>query len=311
MLNLKEKKILVTGGSGFIGKEVVNNLIKKRGVLPNNIFIPLEGDYDLRLRIDCQRAVKGQEIVIHLAAVTGNIEFHKLNPGKIFYDNLIMGTYLMEASRLAHVEKFLGIGSATEYPKNASIPLKEKDLWSGYPEEMNAPYSLAKKMLLVQGQAYRQQYGFNAIHLLLTNVFGPEMNLGNGYVISSLIQKIESAVKRGEKFIELWGTGKPTRDFLYIEDAAEAIVLAVENYDKAEPVNIGSGREISIKELAEISSFLMDFDGEIRWDCSKPDGQLRRFLDTNLAKKEFGFEAKTKFKEGLVKTLQSYKNLSR
>jgi GDP-L-fucose synthase len=304
MINLREKKILVTGGSGFIGKKVVDNLIKKRGVLPNKIFIPLEKDCDLRRWEDCQRAVKGMDIVIHLAAVTGNIEFHKLNPGKIFYDNLIMGTYLMEASRLAGVEKFLGIGSATEYPKDAPIPLKEKDLWQGYPEEMNAPYSLAKKMLLVQGQAYRQQYGFNAIHLLLTNVFGPEMNLENGYVISSLIQKIEGASKRNEKFIELWGTGKPTRDFLYIEDAAEAIVLAVENYDKAEPVNIGSGQEISIRELAT----LMDFNGEIRWDKSKPDGQLRRFLDTSLAKKEFGFEAKTKLKEGLTETLKWYKN---
>ncbi len=307
MLNLKKKKILVTGGSGFIGKEVVNNLVKKRGVLPNNIFVPLEKDYDLRRREDCQRAVKGQDIVIHLAAVTGNIEFHKLNPGRIFYDNLIMGTYLMEAARLAHIEKFLGIGSATEYPKNASIPLKEKDLWSDYPEETNAPYSLAKKMLLVQGQAYRQQYGFNAIHLLLTNVFGPGMNLENGYVISSLIQKVDSAKQKGEKFIELWGTGKPTRDFLYIEDASEAIVLAVEKYDKAEPVNIGSGEETSIKELAKICSSLMNFDGEIRWDPTKPDGQLRRFLDTNLAQKEFGFKAKTEFKTGLAKTLEWYK----
>lgn len=306
MINLTKKKILITGAHGFLGRHLTDNLLKKRKVPKKNLFLPEIKELDLRKWENCRKAVKNQDIVIHLAAITGNIKFHQLNPGKIFYDNIMMGVQLMEAAQQAGIEKFVGIGSATEYPKTAPVPLRENKLWLGFPEEINAPYSFAKKMLLVQGQAYRQQYNFNAIHLLLTNMYGPGMNLEKGYVISSLIEKIEGAKKAGKKFIELWGTGKPTRDFLYVGDAAEAILLAAEQYDKPEPVNIGSGQEFSIKNLADTLCSLMNFQGKIIWDSSKPDGQLRRLLDVGLAKKEFGFKPKTKLKDGLLATIDWY-----
>lgn len=299
----QNKKILVTGAHGFLGKHLVKNLTEKHRVPKENLFLPTIRNLDLRKWENCQKAVKNQDIIIHLAAITGNTKFHQLNPGKIFYDNIMMGVQLMEAARQAGIKKFVGIGSATEYPETMSVPFKENELWNGYPEEIHAPYSFAKKMLLVQAQAYRQQYNFNAIHLLLTNMYGPEMNLEQDYVISSLIARIAEAKKAGKKIIEVWGTGKPTRDFLYIEDAVDGILLAAEKYNKPEPVNVGSGQEISIKNLVTILCGLMNFRGKIIWDSSKPNGQLRRLLDINRAKKEFGFKPKTAIEDGLFKTI--------
>ncbi|MBA4319305.1 MAG: GDP-fucose synthetase [Flavobacterium sp.] len=301
---LKNKKILVTGGAGFIGQHLVNNLIQKRNVPKENIFVPLFKNYDLRKWENCQKVVDDQDIVIHLAAVTGDVEFHKLHPGRIFYDNIIMGVQLMEAARMAGVEKFVGIGSVTAYPEAAPTPFQEDHFWSGYPAKIHAPYSLAKKMLLVQGQAYLEEYGFNAIHLLLTSVYGPGTNPQSGYIISSIIKKIVEAKKEGRKFIEVWGTGKPIRDFLYVEDAAEAIILATEKYDKSEPVNIGSGRKISTKDLVHLICKLMDFRGEIRWDKTKPDSQLIRTIDVSRAKKEFNLVAFIPLEVGLKKTIE-------
>ncbi len=308
MIDLTKKKILITGAYGFIGKHLVKNLLGKRKVPKENLFLPTFGELDLRKWKDCQEAVRNQDIVIHLAAKVGGIGLNREVPGEMFYDNIVMGAHLMEAARLAGVEKFVAIGTICAYPKFTPVPFKEKDLWSGYPEETNAPYGLAKKMLLVQAQAYRQQYGFNAIYLLPLNMYGPGDNFGpkKSHVIAALIRKVYEAKKKGRNFIEVWGTGKPTRGFLYVEDGAEGIILATEKYDKPEPVNLGSGMEISIKELVNLICQLMDFKGEIRWDTSKPDGQPRRRLDTSGAKKEFGFEAKTDFVEGLKKTIQWY-----
>jgi len=234
---------------------------------------------------------------------------NKEKPGELFYDNIIMGTQLMEAARQAGVEKIVTVGTVCSYPKFTPVPFKEENLWLGYPEETNAPYGLAKKMLLVQSQAYRQQYGFNAIYLLPVNMYGPGDNFDprKSHVIAALIRKVYEAKKEGRNFIEVWGTGKPTRGFLYVEDGAEGIILATERYDKPEPVNLGSGMEVSIKDLAGLICKLMDFKEEIRWDTSKPDGQPRRRLDTSKAQKEFGFKAKTDFIEGLRKTIQWYK----
>lgn len=306
MINLQEKKILVTGGRGFIGKHVVNNLIKKRNVPQENIFVPAFEEYDLRESENCKKAVKKQDIVIHLAALTGDIELHKLHPGRIFYDNIIMGTQLMEAARVAGVEKFVGIGSVTAYPEKADSPLKEEQLWDGYPAKIHAPYGFVKKMLLVQGQAYREEYGFNAIHLLLTSVYGPGTNPQSGYVISSIIDKIQKAKKENKNLIEVWGTGKPTRDFLYVDDAAEGIISATEKYDKPEPLNIGSGTVISIKNLVDLICKLMDFRGEIRWDTTRLDGQLERAINVSRAKNEFSFTASTPLEVGLKKTIEWY-----
>lgn len=308
MVELKNKKILITGGAGFIGKHVINNLIEKRNVPRENIFVPLIEKYDLRKMEDCQRVIRNQDIVIHLAAVTGDIEFHRLHPGRIFYDNGIMGIQLMEAARLAGIEKFVGIGSVAAYPESAPVPYKEDNFWSGYPARIHVPYSFAKKMLLVQGQAYREQYGFNVIHLLLTNVYGPGAPLQNGYVVPSIIEKIIRAKKsRGAPaFIEVWGTGRPIRDLLFAEDAAEGIILATERYDKPEPVNIASGVGVSIKDLVNLICRLMDFKGEIRWDNSKPDGQLKRTVDISRSKKEFGFTVQNSLETGMKKTINWY-----
>ena len=304
---LKNKKILLTGGAGFLGKYVVDKLLKC-GVSRENIFIPVFPDYDLRKMEDCQKAVKDRQIVIHLAGVVGGIGFNKEHPGKGFYDNAAMALNLLEVARLERIEKFVGLGSICSYPKITPVPFKEKNLWLGYPEETNAPYGLAKKFMLVQSQAYRTEYGLNAIHLLMLNLYGPGDNFDpkTSHVIPALIKKIADAKKEGENFIEVWGTGKVTRDFLYVEDAAEGIILATEKYNMAEPINLGSGMEISIKELVKLICKLMDFKGEIRWDISKPDGQPRRKLDTSKALKEFGFEAKTDFRKGLKKTVDWY-----
>lgn len=307
LLNLKSKKIIVTGGAGFLGSFVVKELLK-RDVPKKNITVPRSKNLDLRKWENCLRAVKGQDIIIHLAAKVGGIGLNKEKPGELFYDNLIMGAQLMEAAHLAGVKKFVAIGTICAYPKHTPVPFAETTIWQGYPEETNAPYGLAKKMLLVQAQAYRNQYDFNAIYLLPVNLYGPGDNFDpkTSHVIPALIRKVIEAKKEGRGYIEVWGTGKPTREFLYVEDAARGIVLATQKYNKPEPVNLGSGREISIKELAELLCKLINFDGEIRWDTTKPDGQPRRLLDTTRAKKEFGFKAKTDFENGLKKTIDWY-----
>ncbi len=306
-MNLTDKKILITGGHGFLGAHLVKNFLE-RGVSKENISAPKHSNLDLRRWEDCERAVQGQNLVIHLAAKVGGIGLNKERPGELFYDNLIMGAHLMEAARRARVEKFVSVATICSYPKFTPVPFKEDDLWNGYPEETNAPYGLAKKMLLVQAQAYREQYGFNAITLFPVNIYGEgdNFNLQSSHVTPAIIRKVAEAKKSGSDFVELWGTGEPTREFLYVEDAAEGIILAAEKYDKPEPVNLGSGREISIKDLAELICRLMDYGGEIRWDTSKPDGQPRRLLDTSRAEKEFGFRARTSFKEGLKLTIESY-----
>ncbi len=303
----KNKKILVTGGAGFLGKYLRDKLIKL-GVKRENIFVPLFEDYDLRKMEDCLKVIKRKNIVIHLAGVVGGIGFNREHPGKAFYDNAAMALNILEAARLEKVEKFTGIGSVCAYPKNIPIPFKEENLWDGYPEETNASYGLAKKFMLVQSQAYRAEYGLNAIHLLMLNLYGPGDNFDpkSSHVIPALIKKVADAKKEGKNYIEVWGTGKPTREFFYVEDAAEGIILATEKYNKPEPVNLGSGMEISIKDLAELICKLMDFKGEIHWDTSKPDGQPRRLFDSTKAEKEFGFKATTSFEEGLKKTINWY-----
>lgn len=308
MINLKDKKILVTGGTGFIGRHLIDNLVEKRKVPRENIFTPFLEKQDLRKFENCKVAAEGKDVVIHLAAVTGDIEFHKLHPGEIFYDNIIMGIHLMEAARIAGVEKFVCVGSITAYPESAPIPFKEEDFWSGFPSKSHAPYSIAKKMLLVLGNAYRNEYGFNSIHLLLTTIFGPKASPKSGYFIPSIIEKIKKAKAAEENFIDAWGTGKTIRDFVYVEDAAEGILSAAENYDKPEPVNISSKEEISTKDLIELICKLMDFRGEIHWDATKPDGQLRRIADTSRAEKEFGFKALTSMEAALKKTIDWHIN---
>ena len=302
------KKILVTGGAGFLGTFLVEKL-KEEGVNGENIRIPRSKDTDLRYWENCVEVVKDIDIVIHLAARVWGIEFNRSYPATVFYDNAIMGIQLMEAARQEDVEKFVAIGTVCAYPKFSPIPFREEDLWNGYPEETNAPYGLAKKMLLVQSQAYRQQYNFNIIYLLLVNLYGQGDNFGlkSSYVIPSLIRKFTEAVRDNRKEVEVWGSGKPSREFLYVEDAVEGILLATEKYNKPEPVNIGAGFEVKIQDLVKLIAELTGFQGRIKWDATKPDGQLRRCLDTSKAKKDFGFEAKTNFKEGLKRTIHSYK----
>jgi GDP-L-fucose synthase len=307
------KRILVTGGAGFLGSFVVEKL-RERGC--KDIFVPRSKDYNLVEMEAVKRlyaAVK-PDTVIHLAARVGGIGANRTNPGKFFYENLMMGVQMMEVGRQVGLEKFLAIGTVCAYPKFTPVPFKEEDFWNGYPEETNAPYGLAKKMLLVQAQAYRQQYGFNAVYLLPVNLYGPRDNFDpeSSHVIPALIKKCVDAMSQPPTSnlqppsITVWGTGKATREFLYVEDCAEAIVLAVEKYNKSEPVNIGAGFEISIKELVKLIAKLTAFKGEILWDASKPDGQPRRMLDTTRAFKEFSFRAKTSLEEGLKKTINWY-----
>lgn len=299
---LKDKKILVTGGSGFFGKNIIEALAK-RGVSKENIFAPRMAELDLRKKEDCELAVKSKDVVIHLAGITGNAEFHRSHPAEVFYDNLMMGVELMDTARRAGVQKFVTIGSVTEYPEKARLPFHEEDLWIGAVEPIHAPYTVAKKMLLVEAQAYRKQYGFNAVHVLLTNMYGPGEH-NEGGPVPELISKIGEAKKKGEKFIEGWGTGKPTRDFLYVKDAADGVLLVAEKYDGAEPINLGSGFEVSMKEAAALIAKVMDFNGEIKWDAKKPDGQMRRVLDTARIEHELGFKATTDFKTGLKDTIK-------
>jgi len=306
------KKILVTGGAGFLGSFLVEKL-RERGVNEEGIKIPRSRDTDLRRWENCVKAVKNIDIVIHLAGKVGGIGFNRKFPATLFYDNAIMGIQLMEAARKEGVEKFVVIGTVCAYPKFTPVPFKEEDLWNGYPEETNAPYGLAKKMLLVQSQAYRQQYGFNSIFLLPVNLYGPGDNfdLESSHVIPALIRKFTNAVENNKKEVEVWGTGKASREFLYVEDAAEGILLATERYNKPEPVNLGAGFEIKIKDLVELIAELTGFDGEIVWDTTKPDGQPRRCLDVSRAKKEFGFEARADFRVRLEKTIEWYKTKRR
>jgi len=304
----KDKRVIVTGGAGFLGSYVVEKL-KDRGC--KDIFIPLVEDYDLTKEKNIVRLYQDYpcDIVIHLAAVVGGIGANRENPGKFYYDNLVMGAMLMEYARQFKVGKFVALGTICAYPKFTLVPFKEGDLWNGYPEETNAPYGLAKKMMLVQSQAYRAQYNFNSIFLLPLNLYGPRDNFDpkSSHVIPALIRKFMEAKNRCEDEVVVWGTGKPTRGFLYVEDAAEGILLATEKYNKSEPVNLGSDLEISIKDLAELIAKFTGFKGKIIWDTSKPDGQPRRRLDTSRAEREFGFKAKMDFAEGLRKTIEWYK----
>jgi len=301
------KKILVTGGNGFLGSCIVEKLMK-RGVRKENIEIPRSKICDLREKEKCKKVVKDKDIVIHLAAVVGGIGANRKNPGKFFYDNAIMGIHLIHESWKANVQKFVAVGTICAYPKFTPVPFKEENLWNGYPEETNAPYGLAKKMMLVQCQGYRQQYGFNGIFLLPVNLYGPGDNFDveSSHVIPALIRKCVTAIENDEKEIVCWGDGSATREFLYVEDCAEGILLATEKYNKPEPVNLGAGFEISIKNLVELIAELTGFDGKIVWDKTKPNGQPRRCLDVSKAKEEFGFEAKTNFREGLKKTIKWY-----
>jgi len=304
------KKILVTGGAGFLGSFIVEKLLNEKMVSPENIKVPRSSTMDIRKWQNCVEAIKDIDVVIHLAAKVGGIGFNRKYPATLFYDNAIMGIQLMEAARRGGVEKFVAIGTVCAYPKYTPVPFKEEGLWNGYPEETNAPYGLAKKMLLVQAQSYRKQYGFNAIYLLPVNLYGPRDNFHpeHSHVIPALIKKMIDAKLKCENEVVVWGTGKPSREFLYVEDAAEGILLATEKYDKPHPVNLGTGEEIKIRELVHLIAELTGYEGKIVWDNSKPDGQPRRCLDVNKAKEEFGFEAKTDFKEGLKRTIEWYKN---
>lgn len=303
----EDKRVIVTGGAGFLGSYVVGKL-KDRAC--KDIFIPLVEDYDLTKEKNIIRLYQDYpaDMVIHLAAVVGGIGANRENPGKFFYDNLVMGAMLMEYARQFKVDKFVAIGTICAYPKFTPVPFKEEDLWNGYPEETNAPYGLAKKMMLVQSQAYRTQYGFNSIFLLPLNLYGPRDNFnpGSSHVIPALIKKFIEATEKGKDEVICWGTGKPTRGFLYVEDAAEGILLAAEKYNKSDPVNLGSDLEISIKDLAELIGRLVGFKRKIKWDTYKPDGQPKRKLDTSKAVREFNFRTRMDFEDGLKRTIEWY-----
>ncbi len=315
----KGKKILVTGGSGFLGGPVVRRLVE-RGARREDIFIPRSAEHDLRRREACATAVAGHEIVIHLAANAGGIGWNRAHPGALFFDNAAMGIHLIEEARKAGVRKFVQIGTVCAYPfRPPRIPFMEDDLWEGYPEATNAPYGIAKKMLMVMGQAYRTEYGFSVIYLLPVNLYGPGDHFfepEKSHVIPALIRKFVDARDSGAGQVEVWGSGfykgvPVSREFLYVDDAAEGIVLATEMYDKPDPVNIGAGREIAINDLIELIRRLTGFEGRIVRDLTKPDGQPRRFLDTARAKAEFGFVARTSFEEGLRRTIDWYENARR
>ena len=308
MLSLSDKRILVTGGAGFLGKQVINQLLLA-GANPDKITVPRSGDCDLRNLKNCHQTVKEQDIVIHLAAHVGGIGLNREKPAELFYDNLMMGTQLIHAAYQAGVEKFTCVGTICAYPKFTPVPFREDDLWNGYPEETNAPYGIAKKALLVQLQSYRQQYGFKGIYLLPVNLYGPEDNFNprSSHVIPALIRKVHEAQQKGDKHLPVWGDGSPTREFLYSTDAARGIVIATQKYDEPEPVNLGTNYEISIKDLVELICELMEFTGEIIWETDKPNGQPRRCLDTTRAKEKFGFVAEMEFRQGLKNTIDWYR----
>jgi GDP-L-fucose synthase len=307
--DLTRSRILVTGGNGFLGRHVVEAL-RRHGA--TNVFTPRSSEYDLRDREAIRAALYDlrPDVVIHLAAVVGGIGANRANPGRFFYDNAIMGIELIEQSRVYGVAKFVQIGTVCAYPKFTPVPFREDDIWDGYPEETNAPYGLAKKMLLVQAQAYRQQYGFNAVYLIPVNLYGPGDNFDpdSSHVIPALVRKFIEAKERGDSEVVAWGTGSASREFLFAADAAEGIVLATERYDGDEPVNLGAGREITIRELTQTIGRLVGYEGSVRWDASQPDGQPRRMLDTSWARQLFGFEAATSFEAGLKQTIDWYLN---
>jgi len=306
------RRVMVTGGGGFLGKAVVRRLHASGA---DEVFVPHSTDYDLRRAEGGQDALADgrPEMVIHLAGAVGGIGAMRESPGRFFYENAIMGIQLMEQARLAGVQKFVTIGTVCSYPKHTPVPFREDDLWNGYPEETNAPYGLAKKMLLVQGQAYRQQYGLNVIHLIPVNLYGPGDNFdpASSHVIPALIKKCVDARESGDPFIVVWGTGAASREFIYVDDAAEGIVLAAECYDRPEPVNLGVGAEITVRALVEMIAGLTRYAGDIRWDASKPDGQPRRALDTNRAHLAFGFKAATRLEDGLRESILEYEASSK
>lgn len=306
------RRVLVTGGSGFLGRRVVAKLETKA---PARIFVPRRQEYDLTQVENVERVYRDArpEIVIHLAGEVGGIGANRANPGSFFYNNLLMGSQMMEYGRRREVLKFVALGTICAYPKFTPVPFKEEDLWNGYPEETNAPYGLAKKMLLVQAQAYRQQYGFNAVYLLPVNLYGPGDNFDpeTSHVIPAIIKKCMDAVDSEAREVVLWGTGNATREFLYVDDAAEAVVLAAERYNGADPVNVGYGSEISIKDLSLLIASLTGFSGSILWDTTKPDGQPKRSLDVSKAERLFGFRAQVSFQDGLRRTIDWYKAVRR
>ena len=308
-LDFKDKRILVTGGAGFLGKQVIEQLYRA-GAEPEKITVTRSRECDLRQMAACQQAVDQQDIVIHLAAHVGGIGLNREKPAELFYDNLIMGTQLIHAAYQAGVQKFVCVGTICAYPKFTPVPFKEDDLWNGYPEETNAPYGIAKKALLVQLQAYRQQYGFDGIYLLPVNLYGPEDNFDplSSHVIPALIHKVHEAQQRGDRTLAVWGDGSPTREFLYSEDAARGIVMATQHYSEPEPVNLGTGYEVTIKDLVELICNLMEFKGELIWETDKPNGQPRRCLDTERAKNSFGFSAQIDFHQGLENTIAWYRH---
>ena len=301
-----DRRVVVTGGAGFLGRRVVAEL-EARGTC--NIVVPRSAEHDLRARAACREVVRGADVVIHLAARVGGIGFNIAEPADLFYDNVMMGTLALEESWKAGVAKFVGLGTICSYPRDTPVPFREESLWDGYPEESNAPYGLAKKMLLVQGQAYRKQHGYNAIYLIPTNLYGPGDNMdpNSSHVIPALIRKVIEAQEAGRDTVEVWGTGSATRDFLYVDDAARGIVDAAERYDEPDPVNLGSGSEISIRDLAELIAALCEFDGQLVWDAARPDGQPRRLVDASRAREAFGFAPRTDFREGLRRTIDWYR----
>lgn len=303
----KDKRVVVTGGTGFVGKHLIRQL---KLVKPKELRVIRSNNFDLRNPKDCKKAVAKSDVVIHLAANVGGIGYNQKFPGTLFYDNLLMGVHLIEESRKAGVDKFVGVGTICEYPKLTSTPFNEKDLWDGYPEETNAPYGLAKKMMLVQGQAYRQQYGFNSIHLLPVNMYGPGDNFDpkSSHVIPALIKNFVEAREKKKPEVVVWGTGQATREFLYVEDAVKGIILAAEQYESGEPVNLGSSYEISITELVKKVKKVVGYEGKVVWDTTKLDGQPRRKLDVSRAKNQFGFSASTNFEIGLKKTVEWYES---
>ncbi|WP_353929327.1 GDP-L-fucose synthase [Okeanomitos corallinicola TIOX110] len=308
-LELKNKRILVTGGAGFLGRQVIDQLCQA-GADREKITVTRSHDCDLRVWENCQRAADQQDIIIHLAAHVGGIGLNREKPAELFYDNLMMGTQLIHAAYQQGVEKFVCVGTICAYPKFTPVPFKEEDLWAGYPEETNAPYGIAKKALLVQLESYRQQYGFNGVYLLPVNLYGPEDNFNpsSSHVIPALIRKVHEAQVKGEKRLPAWGDGSPTREFLYSTDAALGIVMATQSYNESDPINLGTGEEISIKDLITLICELMEFDGEIVWETDKPNGQPRRCLDTQKAKAAFGFTAQVGFREGLKNTIDWWRN---